>query len=355
MAKIHIAVLGRETLPIYYLIMATKPDKVYIISTDGNKDETKRMKNVLKKEKIKLEILTVQPYDSSIIQICEQLHQKELSSDDEITYNITGGTKPMCIGAYTVAIKYHAEILYTNSDTVIDMRTFETKPLDTTVDTKTIFELQGQTLRSYDVYQNEPNKIKCVYAIAKFISTEKNVYRDLRHLYNQDRLGVSYNDGNVQFELKNGHLTIIKRNQVLLDISSSEALSLLFDGRWWEIFVADEVYQWAKGRFAVWQNVVFESKKDEDKDKNEIDVLVNTGNKLLIIECKSGKVIMDNINKMSSIRKVYGSEKSKSVLMPFWPVRKDLYEKIRENNLSLIKPGENVGERLDKILASQRA
>ena len=140
-----------------------------------------------------------------------------------------------------------------------------------------------------------------------------------------------------------------------------DAFAMLFEGRWWETLVADAVSRWADGRYEVWTNVRFEPKAEAERyDKNEVDVLVNIGNRLLFVECKSGMFNQDNLYKLSSVSHTYGSYKSKSVIVSFRDnvIRPDLEEKAREMHVKLFVPNRqlsNIGVELDKIVKSLNA
>lgn len=361
MKKVHITLLGKETLPIYYLVKAESYNKVFILATEQNKPLSKRLKDVLASENIICKIVVVEAFDvSSIIKECEAIHSA--CQDCDVTYNITGGTKLMAIGAYNVAQRHSSQIVYTNSDSLIDLTTFCTKPLNVNVDSKTIFALQGQDLKDYTVYTKDANKLECSLKIKHFIENHNDSYKRLRRLYDEHTsYGMSfdlYQEDNMPiFEHKHGHIKAWDKGTPALDIKHIESMQLLFEGRWWETLVAESVSQWANGRFDVWCNVRFSPRDTNLKvlDKNEIDILVNTGNKLLFVECKSGMITQDNINKMSVIRQTYGSDKSMSVLISFFPIRQDLFEKAHEAKLNVIKSLEEIPSRLDRILKSIKA
>ena len=85
----------------------------------------------------------------------------------------------------------------------------------------------------------------------------------------------------------------------------------------------------------------FKNKSDapeSTKDKNEIDILVNLGTTFVMIECKSGNLMQNEIYKMDYVRNTYGSDKSKSVLVSFYPVKNDLKEKAKDSQIDIICP-----------------
>lgn len=376
MKKIHITLLGKETLPIYYLVKTENYDKVFLLATAQNKSLAKRLKGVLASNNIVCETVVVDAYDAiTTINVCENIH-KELDSDDVVTYNITGGTKLMAIGAYTVAQRHGAKVVYTNSDSLIDLSTFETKPLNIEVDSQTIFSLQGQLLKEgYTVYQENEEKHNCAIEIKNFLTTWKwrKFYDKLRNMHEKGFLYGSYAEGELSYTYSDNSVVITASGKTVLDICCPQVLQLLFEGRWWEELVANAIYKWADGRFEVWQNVTFTPKGATPTDykvKNEIDILINTGNKMLFVECKSGLITQDNIYKIGVIRTNYGSDKSLSVLISFNAVRQDLCEKAKELKVNIIGGKEiktynggirsvpldtnTISDRLNKMLSSTK-
>lgn len=362
MKKIHITLLGKETLPIYYLVSKNDYDMVYILATDQNKPLAKRLKTVLIAENIVCKIVVVDAFDvRSTITACEDIHSL-LEDTDQVVYNITGGTKLMAIGAYNVAIAHGSKVIYTNSDSLVDLTTFEKAPLDISIDSKTIFALQGQDLKEYTLYTHSAEKLKCSEDIMSFNKNNGKLFSQLRKLYDEyHSCGMAFNrypqTGTPVFEHKGNRIQIWANGSTALDITCKDSMPLIFEGRWWETLVAEAISQWSNGRFEVWQNVKFGPRNPDLKilDKNEIDILVNTGNKLLFVECKSGKITQDNINKMSVIRQTYGSDKSMSVLISYHPIQTDLAEKAHEAKLNIIKSLEEIPLRLDRILTSIKA
>lgn len=360
MKKIHITLVGKETLPAYYLAKVLEADIVYVLATKQSKTEAGRLKRVLTDEGVKCVLnCDIDAFDiNSVIQACEDIHHL-CDIDSEVSYNLTGGTKPMAIGAYKVAESRGARIYYTNSDSLMDWNAFSSQPLELKVSNETIFALQGQTLKHMTVYEEDAGKLACARAIRQFLkdSGNRKVFSKLWKLYDECQLRSTYSAETFEYRFDNGCLCISVNGEVRLDICGDSARKLLFEGRWWETLVAQAVYEWSDGRYEVFQNVTFSPRSAESiqNDKNEVDILVNIGNKMLFIECKSGRVTQDNINKMTVIRQNYGSDKSKSVLVTLWPLPDDLKEKARESHVHLIVGLDAISSRLDTIMNTIKA
>lgn len=365
MKEVHITLLGKENLPLYYPIIEFNSEEVYVLGSRQNLAVAHNLKKVLEEKGLLCKVYCdIDAFDiKSIISKCEEIHSK-IGNDCNVTYNITGGTKIMAIGAYIVAKQHKARIIYTDSVSCIDLDTYSSVPLNGKVDNKTIFRLQGQYLKSYDTTAPDNETLDVANKINKFIQGNRKLFNLLRRQYVNKTLPMISVTEKYEYEYKPASMSVCIKDNIgttLLDFCHHDALKLLFEGRWRESLVADAIFRWSDNRYEIWRNVTFNPRDMEarlkDFDKNEIDILVNTGNKLLFVECKSGDVTQDNINKMSVIRQNYGSDKSKSVLVSQF-LRSDLREKIEETKSYAIigrHALENIPHKFDSILQSIKA
>lgn len=222
--KIHITLLGKESLPTYYPIMEFLPDKVFVVGTNQNINIAKRLKGVLELHDIKCKIISsVDAFDiNSIIGVCEEIHTKT-EATDEIMYNVTGGTKIMALGAFIVAQRYDSRIIYTNSDDCIDLRTYQSEKLHCKVDSKTIFALQGQILKNCEVYQHDDATVSVSNTIMEFVKQHRIIFRRLGDMYRANQLPSHYDDGVIHCDSSPTSIRIQKGGTVLLDINHLKA------------------------------------------------------------------------------------------------------------------------------------
>ncbi len=363
MKEVHITLLGKENLPLYYPIIEFNSEEVYVLGSRQNLAVAHNLKKVLEEKGLLCKVYCdIDAFDiKSIISKCEEIHGK-IGNDCNVTYNITGGTKIMAIGAYIVAKRHKAKIIYTDSVSCIDLDTYSSVPLNGKVDNKTIFKLQGQSLKSYNAYTYDKQTHVTASKIKKFIESNRNLFKHLHNLYKAFALPSSYEYGQYVYDSTSTHICIRTTDKILLEIEHPEVKKILFEGRWWEALVADNISKWADGKYEIWQNVTFYPRDISsilgDNDKNEIDILVNTGNKLIFVECKSGFINQDNINKMSVIRQNYGSDKSRSVLISYFRLKHDLQEKADETKLNVIDGRhalDNISREFNSILQSIKA
>lgn len=355
MAKIHITLLGKESLPVFYPIIEFHQKVVYLIGTRENKNIALSIERVLSYLGIEYHFCEVAAFDIlETCRICDEIHD-DYMADDEFLYNITGGTKPMAIGALITAKKHGSKIIYTNGSKCMDINTYESVDLQCKLDSKVLFVIQGQQVKDVENYAENPMKTLAAKKIMDLIVNDNKVYRDLSEYKEMCAGNVpnNFNHKKIRYANENGHVVVEYEGATVLDVDFEDSDKLLFEGRWWETLVADALSKWSNGRFEILQNVKFRNKSDaheSTKDKNEIDMLVNLGTTFVMIECKSGNLTQNEIYKMDYVRNTYGSDKSKSVLVSFYPVKNDLKEKAQESQIDVICPKNIYG--ISKVLKS---
>ncbi len=360
MSKIHIALVSKEVLPVYYTVKTYKPDIVYLIGTKETTVFQKHLNNVFKKEGIICHTTLVNPYDRSCKDRCEKIHAQG-NLEDEYVYNITGGTKPMAIAAFICAANHRARVIYTDSKSCLDLMTFEKTPLKCDINIKTIFSLQGQSLKNATPYKYNSLKTECAIEIRNFITNNRKAYNKLAAYYDKfKQLPNFYETEDVRYTRKDKSIDVEYNDRNVFHSDYHDSYSMLLKGRWWETLVADAVNEWAKEKHEVWTNVEFtlSSSPNTQSSKNEIDILVKIGNTLLFIECKSGTFDQNNIYKLASICKTYGSYKSKGVIVSFYKPNQGLLEKAKDDNIKIITPSfdfKNLASQLDDIIESLKA
>lgn len=133
----------------------------------------------------------------------------------------------------------------------------------------------------------------------------------------------------------NANSLLIKENgKELVSLKSKNILQLFFHSAWWELQVAKEISKWGKLKELL-INCVLPFKIDIKSAKNEIDVLLNTGKKLVFVECKSGNVRQEDVNKMKVIKQTYGGLISKSILVSRFLPSPTIIEKCKELDIDI--------------------
>jgi hypothetical protein len=114
----------------------------------------------------------------------------------------------------------------------------------------------------------------------------------------------------------------------------------MFRAAWWELVVASQIKKWPKLKEILIQ-CELPFKGDKSATKNEIDILLNVGRKMIFVECKSGMVKQEDINKMKIVKDTYGGFIAKSILVCRYMPQPGIVEKCRELDIELcvLRPG----------------
>lgn len=389
--NVHITLLGKELLPLYYPVKQYKPEIVYIIGTKQNKEQTKRLVGLLtqKQEGVlaeeiphlkKVSFIETDAYDfEATYRACMKIHENHSDlSSDSFMYNLTGGTKIMALAAFAVASDMGSKAIYTDSASIkiISKEQVKDIPLDCRLILHEIVALQGQKLLEAVKYdrQSKVQEVAAAQEICNFIRNRRDVYNYIRQWLdnyqweNGDTIPNHFACRGVRDVFvfhcgqrnKSGYRTLTITNndrEELLKISCEDPKALLLRGMWWEVLVAASISSVSK-EYVVWQNVKFKQVKDPEGNmvKNEIDILVNIGNKLLFVECKSGKFDSANLHKCGTVKSTYGGEKSKVILVSAAPAdsidsKSLLHENASDNSVSIISPSPKQGYAADVFLS----
>ncbi len=129
-------------------------------------------------------------------------------------------------------------------------------------------------------------------------------------------------------------ISVKHKGKPILDLKSKHVIDLFFNAAWWELRVAEQVAQWGEVKQLL-INCILPFKTTSQDKKNEIDILVSTGKKLIFIECKSGNVKQEDIDKMKVIKDTYGGLISKSILVSRYIPPLGIIEKCEELDIDV--------------------
>lgn len=332
MSRVHITLVGGQPAPVYHGIVATKPDKVVFIYSD----ESREVVEILKQE-IEVQVEELPPLDPTnpveILRRAEALAKKY--KEDEVTVNISSGLKSWShLFGVTFDKQPNAAIVYMDQNNILwNYRTMQ--PVDGfEFDMHTLFRLYGNSLetnyKKLSDYTDEDDRavkrieeirrfnVKSFTALVALLDREKE--NQLKHSpkgrfqLEDDRNYVEWSrkkndqpNDKVILSLFNG-----KKGRREWKIVSPNAISLVFNSGWFEYKVAKLLSMWDKAK-EICLNCRFPFKPGIDK--NETDIIVNTGTKLLFVECKTQIAKPNDIDKFRSVVKTYGGMGSKGLFV----------------------------------------
>lgn len=340
--KHQITFVGGQLLPVLVGLKEFSPDKIHFIISKESKSKISLIKSFLTGKIFSENICN--PFEfASIKTTCEKVLSK-IEQDDEVQFNLTGGTKIMVLAAQSLILERNLNGFYINQDdTLLQLPSYSIQKLTSGISVKEFLEISGHQLSSSKSMSDfSADDFKSVDEIERFtLSHDKLILQinsKVRNTY--DKLSkiptVGQLEINKQVKLiwADKSISVELNGNEVFKIQSPNVRNLFFHASWWELIVAKEISLWSKAKELLIQ-CELPFKTDTLTTKNEIDVLVNLGSKLIFIECKSGMVKQEDINKMRIVKDTYGGIISKSLLVCRFMPTPTILEKCKELNIEV--------------------
>lgn len=319
--KHQITLVGGQSLPILLGIREFNPDKVHFLFSKESKKRIALIKNM--DLEFKSSEYLVDAFDfQNIKTICTKILDK-LEKDDQVIFNLTGGTKVMVLAVQALILERKLTGFYINqNNTLLRIPEYSKVPLSTKLSTSDFFNLSGHhdfsSLKISDFSKDDINAAGKIDTFANS-SRFKSINSFVRSNYPKDTLPMrgeftvdSSNKLKCSWSEKN--VEVFYNGKSVFSANSPKIRNLFFFGGWWELIVASALIDKMQPS-EIFFNVQLSFIADKSADKSEIDILINDNNKLIFIECKSGKVKLEDVNKMRTIKETYGGLVSKSILV----------------------------------------
>lgn len=355
----QITLLGGQLLPVYIGIIERNPEVVHILYTK----ETVRLKTRLLKQfqGIKIYDYQIDPYEYHSIQ---EIVTNIIINNENATFelNLTSGTKLMAIASQQVFNTLDFFSFYIDQkQNIIDLSNGNKVKIKSIISTKTFLALSDHdTFSATKLKSFSPEEKQLALSIFdlrqsksgignlfKLLRT-RNADPDLKHFF--------FNDSQYKVEWGKNHLSV-KAPRFQLESHGERAFKILSTGLWWELIIGMAIENWKSAK-EIHMGLAIKSNKETDQDKNEIDILINTGQNIFFIECKSGFVSQSDINKIRIVSKLYGGIISKSILVSMFKPKFNIIEKCQDLGIELFYLEDNPNKielkslvtRLDKLL-----
>lgn len=347
MRKVHISLVGKETVPIYLGIKEAEPDIVFLIRSSNTKAEAERI--VEQFPNIEIKTIEFEPMNLGRIFSDIKELEKQLLDDDIISLNLVGGTKFWSLAFYSVFNKKDNATIYLvdQQNNIWDFSTQTFKQLE--FDITKVFELNGNPLTKYTRFDE--------YTSEDFVVVN-DIYQQIRRTNFEDfNKLTSPTDNKTNNEIKrpDGELSLPtgskvewlrpdyaviylhKKNRYVNEIRdfklcSPHSVDILFSTHWFEVKVAQLLSKIYKAE-NIYLNCVFRFKK-VNTDKNEVDIIVNAGEKLLFVECKTQIKNTTDIDKFATVVRNFGGKGSKALFVTDAKMSLPAIEKCKESNIA---------------------
>ncbi len=348
MLKIQIANIGGQPLPVLQGITEFPCDKVLLLHSNESLAVAEKIKSTLPGDFRLCPIVNPNDY-FEILQLCEKLSNEY--PDSQFYANISGGTKIMSLALFTFFKGQHSnnQIFHIDQNGIVHFLTEnKSKPLQNFLPIQSFIDYSGQKIKSMTKFEDiDPKLFECKDVVKKFFERWDPEYLKLSKLYFEySRHSIGYEN----FELINNHsYSSVKwskeEDELIFSFyrkfkaepeeycfSGKESIGIALEAKWFELEVAEVLSKWFKTKELVWSLVV---PYKDGQDKNEIDVIVNTGTKLLFVECKTQISDIKDIDKFRNVTKNYGGLGAKSILVTYSKPPNRFFEKCHDNNILL--------------------
>lgn len=313
--KIHITLVGGQPTPVYHGIVATQPDKVVFIYSDKSRDIAERIsKEVqIQSERRKMDPVDLNEIEKKVTQCAEQFE------NDEVSVNISSGTKPWAFYFAKIFDKMtNATLFYVDqNNTLWNLSDKSSRKVDFNMDAQ--FRLLGNPLEKFVRFEDyDDDDIQTLTSIQELFGFNST---SMFRLVNEARFKTNLtlhslkNGSYIKWDpsLKHFEVELVNGNQVLKKVLKSKHVrDMLLKTSWFEYTVAELLRKWDKSG-DIRMNCVFPYK--DSAAKNEIDVLVDAGSKLLFVECKTQIDDNTDIDKFASAVRNYGGLGSKALFV----------------------------------------
>lgn len=332
---IHISLVGGQPAPVYHGVMAVDPDRVIFVHSEQTKSDVDKISLSIDIDKIYIE---VDPVD--IVKIKESINDiyKEIKGIDYVSINLSGGTKAWAIITYEVfRNRKNTKLFYIDQNNIL-WDFIDNSLIEVRFDIDMQFKLYGNMPNNYHLFSDYTDDDDAQVAkIQKLRKHNYSIFNDLSSNFTKRQKNNSY-------ALKDGSFLEWDRDDLLFRLSiangkgvfktevfdSPNSKHLLLNNGWFEYVVAKTLNGWIR-TIEIRLNCVFPTK--DDSPKNEVDIIVNAGTKLLFVECKTQIHNETDIDKFASAVRVYGGMGSKALFVTDAPMSAKAKEKCRDNGV----------------------
>lgn len=335
MRKIHISLVGGQPIPVYIGIKENgQANTVVLVCSAQSNVEAERIKAQFSKRDV--QIRECSPTD--LLQIEKLANElREQYQDCEVTINLTSGTKLWALSFYQVFSDYASvHFIYVDqTNLLINLKTKETRHCE--IDINSRFELYGTPLKDYrSINEYTSADLDVMRKVEKIRKINKRAFSEMTNKVNHTELeedGVitdtssgsslewTYLPKWAKITLKGSNGTKVE------EFESEHVFDILFHAGWFELKVADVLRKTLPEAKDIRMNGMFVD--SDGLAKNEFDIIVDCGTRLLFVECKTMVFDTTDIDKFHSALRNFSGTSSSGLFVT--------YEKPNEYNKNKYK------------------
>lgn len=360
MSHIHVCLVSGQPIPnlIPLRISTLKPERVILLVSPDMTVQADRLERLLRDWKIVSERKEIDPFNlESARETCLSLLAEH--ENDDISLNVTGGTKIMAFAAFEVFREMKRPIIYVdtqNKDIQIFAESRQHMPFESVLKVKHYLSAYGQELQCCKTDEkriySSAHKTVCDHLIANIGRLEKSVSslnfyasaaRDARsfpaeQLVNDNDLdSVSFNEL-IDLYAENSILAV-KENKLIFDTAENTNFA---SGDWLDEYIYRVIKKAAAPTDIRLGVQVSWDQKGSKPTTNEYDVVFTVNNQLYLIEGKTKRftgndkkeTTSDPIYKLDSLRDAAGGLFGKGMLISYKQLTPEQKERLSANRLN---------------------
>ena len=342
MTKLHIALVGGEPTPVYQGIVYANPDRVILICSEKTKNVAENICGQLSALQDVIEIRIFSDTDLHSMEASTAQLASEITADTELSVNLSSGLKVWTLVFYNILHPQlpDAKIFCLGQDgTVFDI-TADRSDERVDFDMEAQFRLLGNEIASYTSYADYTAEDRSMLNVVKSWSISPRYHDALKVLTkafvdiakgcDTKPIVVENNESKLEWnpETRSFSGNLKGRN---IDFNCTHAWHILLNTGWFEVYVASLLAQFYPPK-DIRLNCVFKTRTDAIK--NEVDIIVNAGKKLIFVECKTQVFQSIDVDKFASVVRTYGGLGSKALFVTNTPMKAEAQEKCNDKGIT---------------------
>ena len=361
--KVQITNIGGQTLPVIQGILEFPCSLNILLHSNESAQAAKKIADLLDENCQLTPINDANDFDGILTYIGNIV----LDHDQAIFYvNVTGGTKIMTLALYTYFVNrsIKATIFHIDQNGMVHyLNEMKTEALKSILPINQFIAFSGQKVKSKTRVEDIPIEFfEAKNQVKKIVTQHFHEFKYLCDNYRKlGRKDTNLNDfelinpksySQVKWSNAEDELTLSLKKKYKFEydeytFTGHEYIGIVLETKWFELEMVEIFKKWDKTKELAWSVVV---PYLEGSDKNEIDVVVNLGNKLLFVECKTQVAEIAHIDKFRNATKTYGGLGAKAILITWHEPNKRIIEKCNDNNIilfSFTNPDKSINNKHD--------
>lgn len=344
---VQIALVGGQPTPVYQGIVHMQPDQVVLICSGETEKVAKDIRSQLRSyDEKNVMIYSVSDTDLSMMYQTIEGIEQALPKGIIISLNISSGMKLWSV-IFNNVFRRRRRSCHTffigQDGTFFDLKEKITKE-KVAFDMDAQFKILGHTLDEFTPLSDYTSEDFAVLNQVQSLGFNQNTHR---HLFAVTALFLDeYKNHFGNLLLHNDFVVTEKLNRLAwkadehtfecqlgtrsYTFTSEHVEHIVLNTGWFELYVARMIAK-KYGNENVRLNCIFRNVKN--LPKNEIDIIVNTGSKLIFVECKTQIFNTTDIDKFRSAVRNYGGLGSKPLFVTNWEMKPDGLEKCNDHRI----------------------